>query len=98
MKRMHAKAVEHENDMRRYHELQDAHAAQSKQIADFERENARVDQYKSTCKTQEKIIAKMEKVLQVSWHAPGSVPSPSFLFFSDLLFSFSRVNGRSGAH
>ena len=95
MKRMHSKAVEHENDMRRYHELQDAHAAQSKQIADFERENTRVDQYKSTCKTQEKIIAKMEKVLQVSWHAPGSVPSPSFLFFSDLLFSFSRVNGRS---
>ncbi|WZN60985.1 hypothetical protein HKI87_03g25190 [Chloropicon roscoffensis] len=66
MKRMHSKAVEHENDMRRYHELQDAHAAQSKQIADFERENARVDQYKSTCKTQEKIIAKMEKVLQAN--------------------------------
>ncbi|QDZ19496.1 hypothetical protein HOP50_03g20130 [Chloropicon primus] len=64
MKRMHAKAVEHENDMKRFHELQEAHTLQSKQIAHFEKENTRVDQYKSTCKTQEKIISRLERMLQ----------------------------------
>ena len=64
MKRMHAKTIEHENDMRRFHELQEAHALQSKQLGDFEKENGRVSQYKSAVKTQEKIIGRLERVLQ----------------------------------
>ena len=57
MKRMHAKTIEHENDMRRFHELQEAHALQSKQLGDFEKENGRVSQYKSTVKSRKRSSA-----------------------------------------
>ena len=66
LKRMHGRSIEHENSMRRFHELQEAHALQSKQIGQFEKENARVEQYKSTCKTQEKIISRLERMLQAN--------------------------------
>ena len=66
MKRMHARSIDHENSMKRFHELQEAHALQSKQIAHFEKENARVDQYKSAVKTQEMIISRLERMLQAN--------------------------------
>ena len=76
MKRMHAKAIELEDHMRSFRELQDAHAAQSKQLGQMEEENTRVGQLKATVATQEKIISKLERVLVSPY--PSQITSTSF--------------------
>lgn len=64
MKRMHKKNIDQEDNIRRFRELQDAHAHQSQQLSMIEKENERVEQFKATIKTQERVIARLEKMLQ----------------------------------
>mmetsp|Transcript_72936 Transcript_72936/g.152262 ORF Transcript_72936/g.152262 Transcript_72936/m.152262 type:complete len:467 (+) Transcript_72936:296-1696(+) len=47
-------------------ELEDAHLDQNKEIQRLQEENHKMDNYRQTTRTQEKVIAKLEKVLEGS--------------------------------
>ena len=64
LKKLYQQASEVRHSKAHYEKLEKAHQAQAQYIQKLQQENQKIEVYKATIRTQEKVVAKLEELIE----------------------------------